>query len=155
MSRSKAAGLLAAYLVVLVALTFFPFDGLSGSEPVDLRLQAFRTINFALRKGLGSLEFLVLIGNLAAFVPLGMLIPLVFGRRSLALVLMAGLAVSLAIELGQLALSVVLGFAFRSADIDDVIVNVTGAALGYLLFLAVAAFRTRREARPPDRRASY
>jgi glycopeptide antibiotics resistance protein len=155
MSRSKAAGLLAAYLVVLVALTFFPFDGLSGSEPVDLRLQAFRTINFALRKGLGSLEFLVLIGNLAAFVPLGMLIPLVFGRRSLALVLMGGLAVSLAIELGQLALSIVLGFAFRSADIDDVIVNVCGAALGYLLFLAVAAFRTRREAPPPDRRASY
>jgi glycopeptide antibiotics resistance protein len=155
MSRSKVAALLAAYLVVLVALTFFPFDGLSGSEPVDLRLQAFRTINFALRKGFASLEFLVLIGNLAAFVPLGMLIPLVFGRRSLALVLMGGLAVSLAIELGQLALSIVLGFAFRSADIDDVIVNVCGAALGYLLFLAVAAFRTRREAPPPDRRASY
>jgi glycopeptide antibiotics resistance protein len=155
MSRSKVAALLAAYLVALVALTFFPFDGLSGSEPVDLRLQAFRTINFALRKGFGSLEFLVLIGNLAAFVPLGMLIPLVFGRRSLALVLMGGLAVSLAIELGQLALSIVLGFAFRSADIDDVIVNVCGAALGYLLFLAVAAFRTRREAPPPDRRASY
>ena len=155
MSRGKAGALMAAYAVVLLALTFFPFDGLSGNEPVDLRLQAFRTINFALRKGLGSLEFLVLIGNLAVFVPLGMLLPLVFGRRSLALVLVAGLVVSLAIELGQLALSIALGFAFRSADVDDVIVNVCGAALGYLLFLAVATVRTRRETRPPDRRASY
>jgi len=155
MSRATAGALLAVYLMGLVALTFFPFDGLSGSEPVDLRLQAFRTINFALRKGLGSLEFLVLIGNLVAFVPLGMLVPLVLRRRSFALVLVAGLVVSLAIELGQLALSIRLDFAYRSADIDDVIVNVCGAALGYLLFLAVASFRTRREAHPPDRRASY
>ena len=94
MTRTPVA-LFIAYLVVLLALTFFPFDGLSGTEPVDLRLQALRTINFALKKGPGSREFLVLIGNLAAFMPLGVLLPAIIGRRSLLLVFLAALALSL------------------------------------------------------------
>src|SRR3954452_806390 len=150
----RAGALFAAYLVVLIALTFFPFDGLSGNEPVDLRLQAFRTIDFALRKGPGSQQFIVLLGNVAAFVPLGLLLPVVLGRRSLILVLLAGLGLSLAIEAGQLAISMALGFAYRSADIDDVIVNVFGAVLGYFLFLVVAVFRTRAGAHPPGRPAN-
>jgi glycopeptide antibiotics resistance protein len=130
-----------AYLAFLLALTFYPFDGFAGSEPVDLRLQAFRTINFALRKGLGSSQFTVLIGNLLAFVPLGMLLPLVTNRRSLLLVLLAGFALSIAIEAGQLAISMYLGFAYRTADIDDVIVNVAGAVLGYVLYVTITSVR--------------
>lgn len=130
-----------AYLAFLLALTFYPFDGFAGSEPVDLRLQAFRTINFALRKGVGSSQFLVLIGNLLAFVPLGLLLPVVLNRRSLLLVVLAGLGLSVAIEAGQLAISMYLGFAFRTADIDDVIVNVAGAVLGYALFVIGSSIR--------------
>jgi glycopeptide antibiotics resistance protein len=153
-SSNRAGSLFAAYLVVLLALTFFPFDGLSGSAPVDLRLQAFRTINFALRQGVGSQQFVVLIGNVLAFVPLGLLLPVLLRRRSLLLVLLAGFGLSLAIELGQLALSIALDFAYRSADIDDVIVNVCGAGLGYVLFLLLAGLRTRDATRPPGRQAS-
>jgi glycopeptide antibiotics resistance protein len=135
--------LLAAYLVVLLALTFFPFDGFSGTEPVDLRLQAFRTIKFAFKEGLGSREFTVLIGNVAAFMPVGLLLPEVFRRKSLALVIVAGFALALAIEAGQLAVSMYLGFAYRTADIDDVIVNVFGAFVGYVLYLVVDLVRAR------------
>ncbi len=141
MTRWPAA-LMLAYLAALLMLTFFPFDGFHGSEPVDLRLQAFRTINFALRKGPGSREFLVLVGNLAAFVPLGLLLPMITGKRSLLTVFLVGLALSMAIEAGQLAVSIALGFAYRTADIDDVIVNVAGAVLGYLLFVVVVSVRT-------------
>jgi|tagenome__1003787_1003787.scaffolds.fasta_scaffold20788495_2 glycopeptide antibiotics resistance protein len=153
--KPRATAAFGAYLVVLLALTFFPFDGFSGSQAVDLRLQAFRTINFALRQGIRSHEFLVLVGNLAAFVPVGLLLPAVIGRRSLLLVLVAGFGLSLAIEAGQLAVSVELGFAYRSADIDDVIVNVVGAGLGYVLFLMLSALKTRRDSLRPDRRGSY
>lgn len=139
----KPWAIFSAYLIVLLTLTFFPFAGLHGSDPVDLRLQAFRTINFALRKGPGSFEFGVLIGNIAAFVPLGVLLPVMIGRRSVALVLLLGFALSLAIEVGQLAVSMYLGFAYRSADIDDVIVNVFGTAVGYSIYLAATLFRTR------------
>ncbi len=141
--RSKPWALFAVYLAVLLVLTFFPFVGLHGTDPVDLRLQAFRTVNFALKKGLSSREFIVLMGNIAAFVPLGLLLPVLTGRRSLVLVLLAGFALSFAIETGQLAISIALGFAYRTADIDDVIVNVAGAALGYALYVVVTSIRTR------------
>ena len=52
-------------------------------------------------------------------------------RRSFALVFVAALVLSFAIEPGQLAVSIALGFAYRQADIDDVIVNVCGAVVGY------------------------
>jgi glycopeptide antibiotics resistance protein len=133
--------LMLAYLGFLLALTFYPFDGFAGSEPVDLRLQAFRTINFALRKGLGSSQFAVLIGNLLAFVPLGMLLPIVLNRRSLSLVVLVGFGLSFAIEAGQLAISMYLGFAYRTADIDDVIVNVCGAVVGYVLFVTITSVK--------------
>jgi len=151
----RPAALFVGYLLVLLALTFFPFDGFAGNQAVDLRLQAFRTINFALRQGIRSHEFLVLVGNVAALVPVGLLLPAVVGRRSLLLVLVAGFGLSLAIEAGQLAASVALGFAYRSADIDDVIVNVAGAVLGYVLFVLLSALRTRRDTLRPDRRGSY
>jgi glycopeptide antibiotics resistance protein len=140
---NRAWALFGAYLIVLLFLTFFPFNGLSGTDPVDLRLQAFRTIHFALKKGPGSREFTVLVGNLVAFVPLGLLLPQMIGRRSLLLVVAVGLALSVAVEAGQLAVSVALGFAYRTADIDDVIVNVTGAVLGYLIYIVVTTLWTR------------
>lgn len=130
------------YLAVLLILTFLPYNGLQGTDPVDLRLQAFRTINFALRKGPGSREFAVLIGNLLAFVPLGLLLPAITGKRSVLTVFLVGLALSLAIEAGQLAISIYVGFAYRTADIDDVIVNVAGALVGYLMFVIFASVRT-------------
>jgi hypothetical protein len=49
-----------------------------------------------------------------------------------------GLAVSLGIELVQLALRLTLT-SRRSVDVDDVILNVTGACLGYLAWRGVQA----------------
>src|SRR3954452_4886430 len=98
--KPRATAAFGAYLVVLLALTFFPFDGFSGSQAVDLRLQEFRTINFALRQGMRSHEFLLLAGHLGGFVPVGPLLPAVLGRRSLLPVLVAGFCLSLAIEAG-------------------------------------------------------
>ena len=50
-------------------------------------------------------------------------------------VLPLALLISASIELAQFRIP------DRSADIDDVIVNVTGALLGYLLFHALSLFR--------------
>ena len=74
--NSRLRELFVAYLVILLLLTFLPLDGLDNGQPVDLRLGLFRTINFAFRRGLESHQFVVLIGNIAAFVPLGIFVPL-------------------------------------------------------------------------------
>ena len=73
-----------------------------------------------------------LLGNLALLLPLGLLGPIALAALDrwwhVALV---ALLVSTAIELTQLAVP------DRFADIDDVIVNVTGALLGFLMLVAV------------------
>jgi glycopeptide antibiotics resistance protein len=80
-----------------------------------------------------------LFGNLGLLLPLGLLGPIALPalRRWWRIALVA-LLYSVAIELIQLAVP------DRSADIDDVIVNVAGAMLGYLAFVIVcAALRPR------------
>ena len=138
--------LFAAYLIVLLALTFLPLDGLDRSMPTDIRWHAFSTIRYALRLGVLSGPFWVLIGNLLAFVPFGLLLPLATRRSNAVLVIGAGLALSIAIEAGQYAISAAVGFNYRAADIDDVIVNFAGVVVGYLLFLIISLGRPRPSA---------
>jgi glycopeptide antibiotics resistance protein len=80
-----------------------------------------------------------------AFVPLGVLLPILWpSRRSLIAVVSAGLAISLALEAVQVTLSLLIGAPYRVADVDDVIINVLGVALGYGLYRAI------RLLLPPD-----
>lgn len=62
------------------------------------------------------------------FVPFGLLLPMVFPRlRACWKTLLAALGITVLIEVLQY-------FTGRSADIDDVIMNVLGAVMGYGLF---------------------
>jgi glycopeptide antibiotics resistance protein len=90
-------------------------------------------------------------GNMLLFLPLGFLLPLRFGwlRPAGRLVLLVT-ASSLGIELAQYALN--LG---RAADINDIVFNVAGAAVGWAAFAAVQAFgglTSRGALRPTHRR---
>ena len=108
-------------------LTLQPAHPLPG-QVVDDNLVPFHTLAIYWRN-LGS-EFWVrnLFGNLALLLPLGLIGPIAFPAldRWWRLALVA-LLYSVAIELIQLVVP------DRSADIDDVILNVAGALLGYLL----------------------
>jgi len=69
------------------------------------------------------------IGNLVMLLPLGIYIPLLFPKLSgLFRVFIISLLVSISIELMQLITSV------RSTDIDDVILNTSGAITGYIIY---------------------
>jgi glycopeptide antibiotics resistance protein len=75
-----------------------------------------------------------LLGNLVLFVPLGFLLPLLNPRyRRFTMTAAVGLSVSVGIELVQLALLLTL-VSRRSVDVDDVVLKVTGACLGYLVW---------------------
>jgi glycopeptide antibiotics resistance protein len=131
-----ALALLLTYLVVLAILTLRPV-GADLESNVRVNLKPFTTILPALRHGPGTFSFTILIGNVLAFVPLGLLLPMAFRRLSWLLVIPAGAALSGAIEVAQYALSTNLGYGYRRADIDDVIVNVFGTAVGLTLFGAI------------------
>ena len=69
------------------------------------------------------------IGNLVMLLPLGIYIPLMFPKLSgFFRVFIICLLVSISIELMQLITNV------RSTDIDDVILNTSGAIVGYILY---------------------
>lgn len=70
-----------------------------------------------------------ILGNFVMLLPFGIYFPLLYRRLShFLIVLLAAFLVSLSIELLQLVTS------FRSADVDDILLNTVGACFGYLLF---------------------
>lgn len=81
-------------------------------------------------------------GNVLLFVPLGILILLVWRRRRFWSGIQVAIATSVTIELGQY-LSSAWG-SYRAVDINDVILNVLGASLG----LAVVSLLRFRPATP-------
>lgn len=131
--RPVAGFLLALWLIGGLVLTLQPAHPLPG-QVVDDNLVPFHTLAIYLRN-LGS-EFWMrnLFGNLALLLPLGLLGPIALPAldRWWRIALVA-LLYSVAIELLQRLVPA------RSADIDDVIVNVAGALIGYAAFVTVRA----------------
>ncbi|HUR16075.1 MAG TPA: VanZ family protein [Candidatus Limnocylindrales bacterium] len=129
---STARWLLLLYVLGLGLLVFLPFG-----RPMDLgdrvNLDPFTTIERALQLGPRSSSYRLLIGNIVAFVPFGILLPLAFRRLFIVGGFLIAVALSVVIELGQLAVSTYLGYAYRSTDVDDVILNVVGATLGLIV----------------------
>ena len=143
-ASSSARWLLLLYVLGLGLLVFLPFG-----RPMDfgdrLNLDPFTTIERALQLGPRSSSYRLLIGNIVAFVPFGILLPLAFRRLSIASAFVIAVALSVGIELGQLAVSTYLGYAYRSTDIDDVILNVTGATVGLLVAGLLRLSQSMRE----------
>ena len=103
----------------------------------------FATLERQLTSGFSRDATIQLAGNLLLLMPLGVYGPSLWrGLRSLPLLLLAGAAVSAAIELGQLGLSELYGFPIRIADIDDVILNTAGVFIGYLVWPAWSSGRS-------------
>ncbi|WP_413305597.1 VanZ family protein [Bacillus sp. 1P10SD] len=69
------------------------------------------------------------LGNILIFVPLGILLPILFKKyRSFAKLLISVVGMTFAIEIGQFFLQI------GQFDIDDVILNVIGALIGFAFF---------------------
>ena len=131
--RPLATLILALWLIGALVLTLQSAYPLPG-QVVHGNLIPFHTLAIYL-DNLGSWFWIRnALGNLALLLPVGLLGPIALPAvdRWWRIALVA-LLVSTAIELTQLLVP------DRSADIDDVIVNVAGALLGYLAFVIVRA----------------
>lgn len=135
---------LTAAVAWIFALTLFPI-------PVDARewqfyrrfsdvmLVPFHTIRAQLAFGLEHSEARQLIGNVALFLPFGFLLPFAVRTcRRLWVALVVAASLSVLIESLQALLP------GHTTDVDDVILNTVGAALGYLAFSMVARIGRRR-----------
>jgi glycopeptide antibiotics resistance protein len=117
------AVLLFAYILFLFDIALFRFQSINPAP----NFVPFRTIVSDWTAGWQ--EFVVnFIGNIVAFLPMGLIPPLIVGRRTkLWHVVLFGLSLSLAIEGGQYLSG------RRVTDVDDLILNTLGTLLGYVL----------------------
>ncbi len=131
------------YLLILVYLLFFAESyGRTGEQALrSYNLIPFKEISRFIRYrqvlGFWSVA-LNLGGNVVGFMPFGVCMPVMHPRlRSLWKVVLITAAFSGCVELLQLVTGV------GSCDIDDVILNTLGGAVGYLLFMICNALRRR------------
>lgn len=139
---------LATYVVILIAQLFFPFPIPPWSAPPIepggfykpwpfpwANVVPFETMGQAVGYGLGFQQVRYLLLNVVGLVPLGLFLgawrPRAHEWRRAFVI---GIAVALTIEGAQLALSLLMGYWYRVADIDDLILNTTGVMLGYGAF---------------------
>lgn len=78
-------------------------------------------------------------GNVLLFIPLGVLLPVLNTRfNSLSSIFPYGILGSMTIEGAQLLISLILGFNYRTFDVDDIILNTLGAITGYCFLRLLA-----------------
>ena len=135
--------LLVAYIAVIVALTILPISlaALQSPKGPGVNLIPFINTYKNYKDSLSSTDLAWkdfalenIIGNVLLFIPMGIIFPARFKRcRSLKMIILISFCSSLLIELIQ-ALLRLLGI-HRTADVDDIILNTLGGAIGYLIFL--------------------
>jgi glycopeptide antibiotics resistance protein len=88
-------------------------------------------------------------GNVGLLLPLGAVLPILVVRlRRLGTFALTALAATLAIEVVQY-MATGAGFMSRAFDIDDVLLNVAGALIGYCIWWALSGRRLATEADAP------
>lgn len=118
----------------------------------------YDTITSAISSKIAAINVL---GNVLLFMPLGLFVPLLWpSKSSVRSMLTIGLSSSLTIEAAQFTIGVILGQQYRRVDVDDVLLNVLGAILGYFALRrfgpALSAvidlpIRDTRESQKPDK----
>ncbi|RLQ92301.1 VanZ family protein [Falsibacillus albus] len=143
--------LFAVYICMVASVTLFPL-------PIAFSFEfhpSFRTVNVvplaSIIKNIsligtaydGDVLFMIKLllrnvgGNILLFIPLGFLAPIIWEKyRSLKSIILFGLIISMTIEIVQFIESFTEMYG-RVTDIDDVICNVIGAAVGYMVFVLV------------------
>lgn len=89
------------------------------------------------RYSFGSKMFYVnVVGNILIFIPFGLFISSFLKSRKVYSVFIVSLITSAVVELVQLRIG-------RSLDIDDIILNVLGSVIGYLLYVGLKAIKNK------------
>lgn len=135
-------------LAVILRFTFFPMSKVDGHiQPLVFDIATAFPFRVNLLPLVNLFDYdskrdllLNVIGNVAMFVPSGIVFPIVYKRlNTFGKVLLAGSGISLCIELIQLPFSV------RATDIDDLILNTIGVILGYGIYTLVQCLKRAKQ----------
>ena len=146
-----------AYLFGLLSITVFPRIDVgilsdSGKFFVDFRFNSlskssfnaipFQSIIYYLKelflgdKDSRMVARLNVLGNVILFIPMGLILGMIIHKKKIGLMALITVITSLSIEIIQF-------FIGRSFDIDDIILNVVGAIIGYLVCSLINQIKKR------------
>ncbi len=117
---------------LLYFLIFSEIYGRSGvMEDYHYNLIPFQEIErfWKYREQLGLMSYINLVGNVLIFAPFGFIEPLASKKRSFWATLVDGCLLSLSVEIFQFITKV------GRFDVDDLLLNTSGVAIGYICFL--------------------
>lgn len=134
------------YMVIVFALTIIPMHIMPGLNrpslrdiniiPVVATVEGISHIPSNMNSYMTKFWMENIFGNIFLLMPLGMLLPVLSNKfRSFTKMTAFAFLCSLSIEIIQF-LSRYIG-SYRACDIDDVILNTLGAAIGYMIFRKV------------------
>ena len=133
------------YITLVIAITLFPLP--TSIEFIQLmRLDNISTNNLIPFKSIYNLIKLNtvnvilknILGNILLLVPLGFIIPLMQKKfTNIKSIFISSLIFSLIIESMQFIISIILGYNYKVVDIDDIILNIMGGIIGYILYKLV------------------
>ena len=141
------------YLIAILYYTIFAESmGRANTDPTDdprFNLILFNEINrfIVYREQLGMKAFMLnVVGNCVAFIPGGFLLPVISRRcRSFISCTLVGFVISFFIECTQLI------FRVGSFDVDDLMLNTLGVAIGFIMNAAIKKFRAFRKRKKESR----
>jgi glycopeptide antibiotics resistance protein len=137
--RESVVVALFAYVLAMACVTFFPMNIIFYDWHGRFNLVPLASIADLVRHTTAETAIKNIGGNIVMFVPLGLLLPMLFRRlRSLGSLVWRVALISAAIEVLQLPTRL------RATDVDDIILNVVGAVIGYAIFRGVALVAARR-----------
>jgi len=116
--------------IVYALLLFEILTGTENSLGSGVNLIPFKEIS---RYDIGSKMFIYnVVGNILIFIPFGYFISRYIKPKRVLPIIINSLITSITVEIVQLNIG-------RSFDIDDVLLNLVGAIIGYFLYVAVSA----------------
>lgn len=164
LSKELVKFLFGLYIFGLVGVTLFPLEIYFRGQSLHTFAPVINYIPFAsiardvaeVGHGHFSTAFQIKLlirnvgGNFALLMPLGMIVPILWKRiNSFVKATLLGFGISLSIELLQLIEGYLkIGF-LRIVDVDDLILNTLGAAVGYIIYAVInkAIFKYKNRTR--------
>ncbi len=120
-----------AYIITILKYTQFP---IYLTDVPAYGQTVWTNMNLVPLVGLGYRDLMTSLLNVLLFIPFGFGLPFVTHMRFRSVIIAAAFF-SIVLEILQLLSSLVAGRTFRVVDINDVIFNTLGVAIGYVLFV--------------------
>ena len=121
------------YIIILISIVFFPIFYAGRSAEVGYNFVPFASIrNYILIKK--SYSVTAILGNVILLIPWGFMFKAVFTKCKTFMFFILTFTFCAGIETIQHLINIIIGYRGRCVDIDDFILNFSGAVIGYLLY---------------------